>query len=89
MSIMSENQLLPQDNQPKEWILGPTDRCDKCSAEALVKVTGVSGDLFFCGHHYNSIMNSEQGYKNMMNFMFEIIDERDKLIEDKAKGKDY
>lgn len=63
----------------KDWILTAQDRCDRCSAEALVKVTGVSGDLFFCGHHYNSIMNDSNGYKRMMEFMFEIVDEREKL----------
>jgi hypothetical protein len=63
----------------KEWVLSPLDRCDRCSAEALVKVTGVSGDLYFCGHHYNKVMNDKEGYQKMMNFMFEIIDEREKL----------
>ena len=89
MSIMSETQVLTQEESPKEWVLGPKDRCDQCNAEALVQVTGVSGELLFCGHHYNSIMNNEFGYKKMMDFMFEILDERDKLIENKAKGKDY
>jgi hypothetical protein len=74
---------------PKEWILGPKDRCDSCNAEALVSVKGVSGELLFCGHHYNKIMNDKIGYEKMMAFMYEIIDERDKLIENKAKGKDY
>jgi hypothetical protein len=63
----------------KDWVLSPLDRCDRCSAEALVKVTGVSGDLYFCGHHYNKVMNDKEGYQKMMNFMFEIIDEREKL----------
>lgn len=67
----------------KDWTLTAQDRCDRCSAEALVKVTGVTGDIYFCGHHYNSIMNDEFGYKKMMDFMFEIVDERDKLIENR------
>ena len=45
----------------KVWTLGPTDRCDSCSAEALVKITGVSGELYFCGHHYNKIMDNPEG----------------------------
>lgn len=72
-----------------EWELSPKDRCDSCAAEALVKVSGISGELMFCGHHYNSIMNDEKGYKSMMSFALTILDERDKLIENKAKGKDY
>ena len=73
----------------KEWVLKATDRCDSCSAEALVMVKGVSGELYFCGHHYNNIMNDQKGYEKMMAFMYEIVDERDKLIENKAKGEDY
>lgn len=69
----------------KEWVLKATDRCDSCAAEALVQITGLNGDLMFCGHHYNSIMNNPEGYKKMMSFMITIIDERDKLIENKAK----
>jgi hypothetical protein len=72
-----------------EWTLSPVDRCDSCGAEALVQVTGLNGDLLFCGHHYNKIMNSPEGHKKMMSFMITIIDEREKLVEDKAKGKDY
>jgi hypothetical protein len=71
------------------WQLSPLDRCDSCSAEALVRITGLSGDLMFCGHHYNKIMDNPEGYKNMISFAITILDERDKLIENKAKGKDY
>jgi hypothetical protein len=69
----------------KEWVLKATDRCDSCAAEALVQVTGLNGELLFCGHHYNKIMNNPDSYKKMMSFMITIIDERDKLIENKAK----
>ena len=73
----------------EEWTLTPNDRCDGCSAEALVKVTGLNGDLLFCGHHYNKIMNNPEGYKKMMSFMITVIDERDKLIENKAKEEPH
>ena len=73
----------------KDWVLKATDRCDSCAAEALVKVTGLTGDLMFCGHHYNKIMDNAEGYKKMMAFALTVVDERDKLIENKAKGKDY
>lgn len=73
------SMVLKNTKNEKQWVLSPADRCDRCSAEALVKVTGVTGDLMFCGHHYNSIMNNKDGYKKMMDFMFEIIDEREKL----------
>jgi hypothetical protein len=73
----------------KEWALSPKDRCDSCAAEALVQVTGIDGDLMFCGHHYNKIMNNKEGYKKMMSFAITIVDERDKLIENKAKEEPH
>ena len=83
-------ELMTEEVTPvQEWQLKATDRCDSCGAEALVQVTGIDGDLMFCGHHYNKIMNNPEGYKKMMSFMITLIDERDKLIENKAKGKDY
>lgn len=77
------------DEAVKEWTLSPLDRCDSCAAEALVCVTGLNGDLLFCGHHYNKIMTNPNGYENIMKFAITILDEREKLIENKAKGKDY
>jgi hypothetical protein len=65
--------------EEKEWTLTPLDRCDRCNAEALVKVTGITGDLFFCGHHYNKVMAIPDGYNSMMSFMISVVDEREKL----------
>ena len=74
-----------KDEVKQEWQLSPHDRCDRCSAEALVKVTGLSGELLFCGHHYNKVMDNAQGYKKMISFAITVLDERHKLIENKAK----
>lgn len=74
-----------KDEVSQEWQLSPLDRCDRCSAEALVKVTGISGDLMFCGHHYNKIMSIPEGYNSMMSFMISVVDERDKLKQDRLK----
>jgi hypothetical protein len=49
----------------------------------------MSGDLMFCGHHYNKIMAMPDGYNSMMSFMISIVDEREKLIENRAKGESY
>lgn len=65
-----------------EWTLSPLDRCDSCAAEALVQVTGISGDLMFCGHHYNKIMDNAEGYKKIMSFALTVLDEREKLVKD-------
>jgi hypothetical protein len=68
----------------KEWTLTGLDRCDACGAQAYVHVKGVSGELMFCGHHFNKA-NSDK----LQAFAFEIIDERDRLIENKSQGDDY
>ena len=57
----------------KSFTLNATDRCDSCSAQALVLVKGVSGELMFCGHHY------AKNEKALSNFAYEVIDEREKL----------
>jgi uncharacterized membrane protein len=84
MNTMIKDQVVD-----KEWVLAVIDRCDSCAAQALVKITGLTGDLMFCGHHYNKIIDNQEGYAKMMSFMLTIIDEREKLVENKAKGKDY
>jgi len=75
--------------QEKVWLLDATDRCDRCSAQAYVKVIGKNAsDLLFCGHHYNKAMDNAIGYDNMMKFALEIVDERDRLIENKFVGSE-
>ena len=39
-------------------------------------------------NHYNKIIDNSEGYAKMMSFMLTIVDEREKLIENKTKGKD-
>jgi hypothetical protein len=68
-----------KDDVQQEWQLSPHDRCDRCNSEALVKVNGIAGDLFFCGHHYNKVMDNAVGYDKMMKFAISILDEREKL----------
>jgi hypothetical protein len=73
--------------QTSSWQLNVSDRCDcDCSAQAYVKVTGVTGDLLFCAHHYEKIMSSSSGSEAMSKFAFEFVDERDKLIENRLIG---
>jgi len=66
----------------KQFVLGPSNRCDSCSAEALVWVNGVNGELLFCGHHFNK---HEEKIKN---YAFEIIDERSKLVQNRSIGSE-
>ena len=74
--------MIKEEEVVREWILKATDRCDSCAAEALVKVTGITGELMFCGHHYNKIIDNPETYKKMMAFMLTIIDERAKLVKE-------
>jgi len=73
----------------KEYVLKVIDRCDQCNAQAYVMVKGSTGDLMFCGHHYEKIMNNPDAYTKMMAFMLEVIDERDRLVENRLQGKSY
>ena len=31
--------------------MNANDRCDRCSAAAMVRFTLLNGELLFCGHH--------------------------------------
>ena len=70
----------------QEWKLKAVDRCDKCNAQAYVMIKGSTGELLFCSHHYEKIMNNPDSYTKMMSFMLEIIDEREKLVKNKPIG---
>jgi hypothetical protein len=42
----------------------------------------VAGELLFCGHHYN------KHEEKLKTYAFEIIDERSKLVQNKAVGSE-
>jgi hypothetical protein len=69
----------------QEATLTALDRCDSCGAQAYIHVIGVTGDLMFCGHHYEKIMNSPTGYDSMMKFAYQFVDERFRLEENRLK----
>lgn len=81
-AIVKENTDLNE----KKHILTTFDRCDKCSAQAYVMIKGSTGELLFCGHHYDKIMSNPDAYTKMMSFMLEVVDERDRLIENRLVG---
>lgn len=71
-----------------EWETSAVDRCDaECSAQAYVKVVGIQGDLMFCGHHYQAIMNNFSASSKLSKFAYQTIDNRDKLIENRLVGE--
>jgi hypothetical protein len=72
-----------------QFTLTNQDRCDAgCSAQAFVKAVGVSGELYFCSHHYNKITDNAIGYANLEKFAYQIIDERERLVENRLMGDD-
>ena len=69
--------------ETKEWVLTAADRCDSCGAQAYVQVRGISGELVFCGHHYDKAKG-----ERLTAFVFEVIDERERLAENRLVGSD-
>ena len=67
--------------EDKKWILSALDRCDACGSQAYVQALGTSGDLLFCAHHYDGILNNEKAQEAMTKFAYQIIDEREQLGE--------
>ena len=68
------------ENETEERQLKLADRCDRCGAQAFVIVKGVSGELYFCGHHYG------QNEKALVKFAYEIVDERKYINERSASS---
>lgn len=68
---------MPKTKEEIQYYLTAVDRCDRCSAQAYVRATGVSGELYFCGHHFAGMEES------LSKWAFEIIDERDRLNKNK------
>lgn len=41
--------------------LTPQDRCDRCGAQAYVRVRFMAGELLFCSHHYGALEGALNG----------------------------
>lgn len=68
------------ESETKGQSLTINDRCDaNCDAQAYVKVTGVTGELLFCAHHYTKIINNPLAASAMEKFAFKTVDEREFL----------
>jgi hypothetical protein len=74
----------------EEFILTAMDRCDSsnCAAQAYVVAVGVTGELMFCAHHYQKIADNAVGYAALEKFAYRIVDERERLIENRLIGDD-
>jgi hypothetical protein len=69
-----------KEKEEVKYELTAFDRCDRCGSQAWVKVGGVNGELLFCSHHYNKVE------KDIKEWAFSIIDERERLVENRLTG---
>lgn len=70
-----------------DWTPTHSDRCDfECPAQAMVKATGLYGELMFCHHHYNQIINNNLKQNKLKAFAFDVQD-RSSVLE-KSKSVD-
>lgn len=76
------------ETEEKVFVLTALDRCDvgECSSQAYVKAVGMNGELLFCAHHYGKIEADAKAHTKMLEFVFEMVDERERLIENRLKG---
>jgi formylmethanofuran dehydrogenase subunit E len=58
--------------------LSAADRCDRCGAQAYVRVTLPSGELLFCAHHYR------EHAPKFADVATHLHDETDRLLTDRA-----
>ena len=65
--------------EEKKWTLDTSHRCDACGSQAYVQTIGTTGDLLFCAHHYEGILNNEKAQEAMTKFAYQIVDEREQL----------
>lgn len=64
--------------------LTANDRCDQCVSQAYVRVVGMSGELFFCSHHFTKIERNAEAYNKLQSFAYILQDERDKVSDKRA-----
>lgn len=59
--------------QEKERVLAKSDRCDapRCPAQAFVIAKFTTGELYFCGHHFDKY---EVG---LIKDAYDVVDERE------------
>jgi len=70
--ITTENDVEPR----SVFQLSALDRCDSCGAQAYVRVTMSTGQLFFCAHH------GAQFKEKLSATALEWHDESSKLLEE-------
>jgi hypothetical protein len=60
------------------------DRCDQCGGQAYVLVSGITGELFFCGHHFSKIEKNETAHEKLISFAYVVHDQRANISDKRA-----
>jgi len=83
LNLMAEDFTQMTNNllEKTEWEPIAQDRCDQCGAMAYVQTIGVTGDLLFCAHHYQLILDNDKARNAMNQFAYQISDMRFRLGE--------
>lgn len=68
----------------QERQLNANDRCDQCVSQAYVLVAGITGELFFCAHHFTKIEKNPEALLRLQAFAFVISDQRNKISDKRA-----
>jgi hypothetical protein len=72
--VWGEVMLETNEVETSEKIITPKDYCDRCIAKAAYMVVFLSGDLYFCGHHFR------ENEKHFVNTALNIYDENDEIL---------
>lgn len=88
-STLTKPKPTPPPAPLKTTSLNTTHRCDRCGAQAWVKVSmrkserlPQGGTLLFCGHDYHAV---EAG---IAPFVASVLDERHRLVTNRLKGSE-
>lgn len=71
-----------KEKEEVKYELTSLDRCDRCGSQALVRAKSVNGELLFCGHHFH------KHSAKLVEWAYDILDERNKLENNKLTGSE-
>lgn len=75
MSRIASQPIAVEERAPHE--LTASDRCDSCGAQAYIRVTIGSSELFFCAHH------GRRHQEKLSAVATDWLDESSRLLEDR------
>ncbi len=70
--------------EKEAWTRTAHDRCDQCGSMAYVRTIGITGELLFCAHHYQTILDNEKARNAMNQFAYHVDDLRELLVNESS-----